>query len=114
MNSLNDPSFMIESTPVVAASGVNNNNKDAAVIKNKKLSRWALDKNFSPIVFQVPRTPPPFRPKVAPEASQRQVNLTYFTRLHIRVNTVKTKLLLKRHKEKIVSSRNIRLKDSVT
>jgi hypothetical protein len=73
MNSLNDPSFMIESTPVVAAAGVNNNNKDAAGIKNKKLSRLALDKNFSPIVFQVPRTPPPFRPKVAPEASQRQV-----------------------------------------
>ncbi len=73
MNSLNDPSFMIESTPVVATAGINNN-RDLAGIKNKKLSRLALDKNFSPIVFQVPRTPPPYRPKVAPEASQRQVN----------------------------------------
>ena len=67
MNGLSDPTFMIESTPVVqstttkTAAGCltnnanhNNNNREAAM-KSKKLSRLALDNNFSPIVFHVPR-----------------------------------------------------------
>ena len=50
-NSLNDPS-LIESTPVVAASQLKNAAANHQFLK-KKLSRLALDNNFSPIVYQV-------------------------------------------------------------
>ncbi len=52
MNGLNEPTFMIESTPV-NPNNPNGNNKTG--LKNKKLSRLAMDNNFSPIVFHVPR-----------------------------------------------------------
>ena len=66
MNSLNDPSFVIESTPVVG--GTNNNlNNNKTGLKNKKMSRLAMDNNFSPIVFHIPRTPPP-KPKFDSES----------------------------------------------
>ena len=53
MTGLNEPTFMIESTPVVVSNPNGNNNKTG--LKNKKLSRLAMDNNFSPIVFHVPR-----------------------------------------------------------
>ena len=69
MNSLNEPSFMIESTPVVSGpnNNNNNNNNNKTGLKNKKMSRLAIDNNFSPIVFHIPRTPPP-RPKFDADA----------------------------------------------
>lgn len=64
-NSLAHPS-LIESTPVVTMNNRNHlkNNSNvfcvpgsAHQLHKKKLSRLALDNNFSPIVFQVPKTP---------------------------------------------------------
>ena len=73
MNSFNEPTFMIESTPVVSGqnNNNNNNNNNKTGLKNKKMSRLAMDNNFSPIVFHIPRTPPPkpkfdSEPKVPP------------------------------------------------
>ena len=55
-NSLNDPS-LIESTPLVTNQLKTNRNNGVAVANHqfhkKKLSRLALDNNFSPIVFHV-------------------------------------------------------------
>ena len=50
-NSLNDPS-LIESTPLVTQTQLKNN-KNVTQFQLKKLSRLALDSNFSPIAFQV-------------------------------------------------------------
>ena len=56
-NSLNDPS-LIESTPLVTTTHVKSNRNNVVAVANhqfhkKKLSRLALDNNFSPIVFHV-------------------------------------------------------------
>ena len=56
-NSLNDPS-LIESTPLVTNAQLKTNRSNGVAIANhqfhkKKLSRLALDNNFSPIVFHV-------------------------------------------------------------
>jgi hypothetical protein len=54
-NSLNEPS-LIESTPMVSATHMKNQRNIQASMnqfQRKKLSRLALDNNFSPIVFQV-------------------------------------------------------------
>ena len=56
-NSLNDPS-LIESTPLVTTTQLKTNRSNGVAIANhqfhkKKLSRLALDNNFSPIVFHV-------------------------------------------------------------
>merc|ERR1739844_501072 len=57
-NSLNDPS-LIESTPLVTNQLKTNRNNGVAVANHqfhkKKLSRLALDNNFSPIVFHTPK-----------------------------------------------------------
>ena len=58
-NSLNDPS-LIESTPLVTNAQLKTNRSNGVAIANhqfhkKKLSRLALDNNFSPIVFHVSR-----------------------------------------------------------
>ena len=50
-NSLNEPS-LIESTPLVTQTQLKNN-KNVTQFQLKKLSRLALDSNFSPIAFQV-------------------------------------------------------------
>merc|ERR1712051_1147913 len=58
-NSLNDPS-LIESTPLVTNTQLKTNRSNGVAIANhqfhkKKLSRLALDNNFSPIVFHTPK-----------------------------------------------------------
>ena len=50
-NSLNEPS-LIESTPLVTQTQLKNN-KNVTQFQLKKLSRLALDSNFSPIAFRV-------------------------------------------------------------
>ena len=50
-NSLTEPS-MVESTPMITALQLKNH-KNLQIQQKKKLSRIALDNNFSPIVFKV-------------------------------------------------------------
>ena len=50
-NSLTEPS-MVESTPMITALHLKNH-KNLQIQQKKKLSRIALDNNFSPIVFKV-------------------------------------------------------------
>ena len=57
---LNDPS-LIESTPVVHNLKNYHNNVTASAANKKKLSRRALDSNFSPIVFKVKIAKPKFK-----------------------------------------------------